>query len=92
MLGASFDTPAENLDFAEAQGFDFPLLCDVDHAVGARYEVVRPSGHRFAEYPERISYLIDREGVIRRAYEVTDVADHAATVLRDIGELEPRPE
>ena len=91
MLGASFDTPAENLAFAEAQGFDYPLLCDVDHSVGALFEVVRPSGHRFADYPERISYLIDREGVIRHAYEVTAVADHAATVLHDIAELEPRP-
>ena len=92
MLGASFDTPEENLAFAEAQGFEYPLLCDVDRSVGALYEVVRPSGHRYAEFPERISYLIDRDGVIRRAYEVTDVAGHAAAVLHDIGELEPRPE
>ena len=49
--------------------------------------MVRPSGHQYAEYPERHSYLIDREGIIRRTYAVADVAAHAAVVLADLADL-----
>ena len=88
ILGASFDTPAENLEFAEAQGFDYPLLSDVDHRVGADYGVVRDTGEQYADFPKRHSFLIDGSGVIRRIYMVTDVATHAAHVLADLEELQ----
>ena len=48
ILGASFDTPAENLAFAEAQDFPFRLLSDVDRSVGAAYGVVRPADDTYA--------------------------------------------
>lgn len=84
VIGASFDTTAENLAFAEAQQFDYPLLSDVDHTVGTAYEVVRDPDERYAEYPRRIAYLIDPEGVVRRAYDVSDVAGFAHDVVRDL--------
>lgn len=87
MLGASFDTPTENKAFREAQSFTYPLLSDVDHRVGKSYEVVRSPDHQYANYPERFSYLIDPAGIIRRAYNVTDVAGHAAVVVADLAEL-----
>jgi len=88
VLGASFDTVGENHAFATAQQFPFRLLSDVDRTVGERYQVVRPSGHQYADYPERISYLIDPDGVIRRSYAVHDVASHAAEVIADLTELQ----
>jgi peroxiredoxin Q/BCP len=87
-VGASFDTPAENLEFAEAQGFRYPLLSDVDQSVGAAYDVVRDVDDQYASYPRRQSFLIDGEGVVRRVYVVTDVASHAADVLADLQELQ----
>lgn len=88
ILGASFDTPAENLEFAEAQGFDYPLLCDVDRSVGAQYEVVRGADEQYVDYPKRHSFLIDESGVIRQIYAVTDVAAHATAVLADLETLQ----
>lgn len=84
ILGASFDTPAENLAFADAQEFPFRLLSDVDRTVGAAYEVTRDAGDQYANYPRRLSYLIDPDGVIVRAYDVTDVAGHAQQVIDDL--------
>jgi thioredoxin-dependent peroxiredoxin len=84
VLGASFDTPEENRAFAAAQGFEYRLLSDVDRAVGEAYDVKRAPGERYAEYPERVSYLIDPDGIIRRVYEVADVAAHASAVLHDL--------
>ena len=87
MLGASFDTPEENKAFADAQGFGYRLLSDVDRAVGTRYEVARDPGEQFAEFAQRIAYLIDPDGVIRKAYAVTDVNGFAAEVLADLDAL-----
>jgi thioredoxin-dependent peroxiredoxin len=87
VLGASFDTVADNAAFARQQHFGFPLLSDADRTVGAAYEVVRPVGHKYREFPERISYLIDGIGVIRVGYEVADVAGHADVVLADLARL-----
>lgn len=84
ILGASFDTPAENLAFAEAQNFPFRLLSDVDRAVGTMYEVARAPDEQYPEYPKRHSYLIDPDGRIHRRYEVTDVASHATDVISDL--------
>ena len=87
VLGISFDTPADNTAFAEAQSFSYPLLSDVDKAVGAQYQTVRDPQHKFANFPERHSYLIDPSGIIRKAYEVTDLAGHADEVLKDLAPL-----
>jgi thioredoxin-dependent peroxiredoxin len=87
IIGASFDTPAENRAFKDAQDFPYALLSDPTKIAGSAYEVVRPSDDRYADYPERFSYLIDPNGVIQKAYEVKDVASHAAAVLSDLAQL-----
>ncbi len=87
VLGASFDTPAENKAFADEQHFGFRLLSDADKSVGTQYEVVRPPDDKLSDYAARIAYLIDGDGVIRRSYEVTDVQGFAAQVIDDLGVL-----
>src|SRR5260370_39167000 len=37
IVGASFDTPAENAAFARKFSFNFPLLCDTDRKIGMAY-------------------------------------------------------
>ncbi len=73
--------------FRDAQGFTYPLLSDLDRRVGRTYEVVRAADHQYANFPERFSYLIDPAGIVQRAYNVSDVAGHAAAVLADLAEL-----
>ena len=48
------------------------------------YQVLRTADDPFADYPQRISYLIDPEGVIVKSYQVTDPGGHAAAVLADL--------
>jgi peroxiredoxin len=67
------------------------LLSDVDRSVGAAYEVTRPDDDKFAEFPRRYSYLIAPTGRIRHAYDVTDVAGHADTVIADIERASTAP-
>lgn len=84
MLGASFDTPAENLEFRTKQGFEFLLLCDTDKAVGTAYGAARPPDDDWAAVPKRVTYLIGPDQTVAKVYDVTDVDGHAAEVLADI--------
>jgi thioredoxin-dependent peroxiredoxin len=90
VLGASFDTPEDNRAFRDGQQFGYALLSDVDRAVGGAYGATRPADDRYPAYPRRVSYLIDPEGVVRRAYEVSDTAGHADEVLADLDVLSGR--
>ncbi len=51
IVGVSFDTPAENRAFAEAQAFPFPLLCDTTRAMGLAWGACATAD---ARYPDRI--------------------------------------
>ena len=88
IVGISFDTAADNKAFADAQGFGYPLLSDVDREVGRRYEVVREGDDQYAQFPMRKSFLIDPRGVLRKVYSVSDVAGHADDVLADLRQLQ----
>jgi peroxiredoxin Q/BCP len=87
VIGASFDTQQENKAWSDAQGFGFTLLSDVDHTVGRTYEVEREADDQYAAFPLRVSYLIDPDGIIRRTFAVSGVADHAAAVLDTLTKL-----
>ena len=84
MLGISFDDPADNKAFRQKFDFPFSLLSDPGKTVGAAYEVLRDPDDQFANLAQRISYLIDSDGVIVKAYEVSDPASHAEEVLADL--------
>lgn len=49
--------------------------------------MTRDRDDKYATFPRRYSYLIDPDGVIRHAYDVTDVATHADDVLADLDRL-----
>ena len=76
--------------FADENNFGFSLLSDTDMTVGEAYQVRRSPDDERANYPLRIAYLIDPEGTIRKAYEVTDTGGFASEVLRDLESLQGR--
>ena len=88
VVGISFDTPEANAAFRAKFDFPFDLLCDTDRSVAATYQVLRAEDDPFADYPQRISYLIDPEGTIAKTYEVSDPAGRALEVLADLGALQ----
>jgi thioredoxin-dependent peroxiredoxin len=87
VLGVSFDTPEDNRAFAERYAFPFRLLSDRDRAVGEAYETKRAPEEPSPEWPKRRTYLIDPDGVIRKAYRVRDVTAHPGEVLADLRAL-----
>jgi peroxiredoxin Q/BCP len=87
VIGLSFDTVRDNKAWAENQGFEFRLLSDEDHRVGRLYEVEREPDDQYAAFPLRVSYLLDPEGVVRKTFAVSGVADHADSVLNALSAL-----
>ena len=58
----SFDTPAANKAFAEKFGFGYPLLCDVDRAMGVAYGAADSADARAAR---RIGVVVGPDGRVR---------------------------
>ena len=81
MLGVSFDGVEANAAFAKKNAFEFPLLSDVDRTVALAYGACRDAK---ARWPNRVSFLIDEQGKIARAYDRVDPRDHPASILADI--------
>ena len=75
--------------FKEANGLDYPLLADADHAVAERYgvwvEKRSPSGSSMGI--ARTTFLVDPEGRIARVWPKVSVDGHAAAVLDALREL-----
>jgi peroxiredoxin Q/BCP len=86
VLGISFDTPDDNKAFRDKFDFPFRLLSDVDEQVGVAYGT-RDPGTEKVHYAKRHAYLIDPDGVVRKAYEVKDVNAFAAEALSDLSNL-----
>lgn len=86
MVGASFDTVEEQRQFADAEGFPYPLISDPDRTIGRAYGAERDEGADYADYPRRITYLIDPDGMIAETYDMDgrDLDAHAAEVLSAI--------
>jgi peroxiredoxin Q/BCP len=89
VIGVSFDSSADNKRWADSQGFGFRLLSDEDHSVGRVYQVERDPDDQYAAFPLRVSYLVDPDGVVRKTFAVSGVADHATEVLDVLAELRP---
>ncbi len=87
VYGISFDSPADNGQFRTSNDFPFSLLSDESKEVGAAYEAIRDADDPFANFPKRVSYLIDADGAIRKSYDVSDPAGHAGEVLADLEAL-----
>lgn len=87
ILGASFDTPAENAAFKQKKAFTYPLLCDVDRKLGLAYGACTD---RSAKYPDRISVVIGHDGNVARVYPKVNPVTHVDEVLRDLGGTPPK--
>lgn len=83
MLGISFDDQKANAAFERKFGFGFPLLCDTTRTVGMAYGAADDATARSAK---RISYLIGKDGRIRKAYPKVNAAAHPEEVLKDVSE------
>ena len=86
ILGMSADSVKSQKNFCEKQKFPFPLVSDPDKSTIRKYEAIGMKKMYGREYEGifRISYLINTDGMIQKAYEKVKPKDHAKEVLKDL--------
>ena len=87
IIGISADSIKAQKNFCTKQGFPFSLLSDPEKVTIKAYKAYGMKKFMGKEYQGiyRISYLIDENGIIEKAYEKVKPKEHAIKVLEDIG-------
>jgi peroxiredoxin Q/BCP len=76
IVGVSADDVASHARFADEHKLPFPLLADVDGAVARAFGVDTKFGMM-----ERVTVLVDKDGVVQQTWPDVDPGVHAAQIL-----------
>ena len=86
VIGVSGDTPESHQRFSNGHGLGFPLLADRDATIAKAFGVARLGGWL---PPRRVTFVIDRQGVVRRVItgelNANTHVDGALDALRELG-------
>jgi len=89
VLGVSTDDVTSHQKFADKYSLPFPLLADTDATVAQRYGVYGEKNMYGKKYMgvNRETFLIDKDGVVRKIWHKVKPDDHANEVLEAVEEL-----
>ena len=85
VLGISVDDTSSHKAFAEKHELPFPLLADTEGKVATAYGAI--NDFKLVKFAKRETFLIDPQGVVRKAYPKVDPDKHAAEVMTDLKQL-----
>lgn len=90
VFGVSRDSLRTHENFRSKQGFPFELISDADESLCRLFDVIRQKQLYGKQYEgiERSTFLIDREGVLRREWRKVKVPGHVAEVLEAARDLD----
>jgi peroxiredoxin Q/BCP len=88
VVGVSADSPASHRKFIEKQGLTFPLLSDPENRISRAYGVYKLKSLYGREFMgiERSTFIIGRNGTVRRVFKKVRVNGHAEEVLAALRE------
>jgi peroxiredoxin Q/BCP len=86
VLGVSADDVKSHKKFCEQQNLNFTLLSDPDAEVCKMYDVWHEKSMFGAKHwgIERTTFLIDKEGKVKKIYDKVKPVGHALQVMADI--------
>jgi thioredoxin-dependent peroxiredoxin len=89
VMGVSRDNFLSHADFRDKHGLSAQLLSDEDGEVCRRYGVLVESQLNGVVrcHVERVTYVIDRDGIVCHVVPVQHVRGHAAEVLKLVKEM-----
>ena len=89
IVGLSPDKPEAQAKFAEKYGLPYTFVPDPDHKIAEAYGVWKEKAFMGRKYMgiERTTFVIDREGVVRKVFAKVSIPGHTAAVLESIHEL-----
>jgi peroxiredoxin Q/BCP len=87
VIGVSSDSAASHQAFATKHRLPFPIISDQDRALRKLFGVPNPLG----VIPGRVTYVIDRQGVIRLVFSALFASDNhvrkALAAVQEVGRL-----
>jgi len=89
VVGVSGDSEASHQKFTDKYALNFPLLADTDLTVAKAYGVYKMKslyGRQFMGI-ERTTFVIDKSGVVRKAFPKVKVNGHTDQVVEALKEL-----
>ncbi len=86
VVGISVDSEESHRSFADECGLRFPLVSDEGGALTAQLGLMKQYGE-YGSMAARVTLLVDRYGVVRKVWTVTDVAKHPEEALAAALEL-----
>ena len=89
IFGVSKDSLRTHENFKAKQSFPFELISDSDESLCRLFDVIKLKQMYGKEYEgiERSTFLIDKEGVLRREWRKVKVKGHVAEVLQAAQDL-----
>jgi peroxiredoxin Q/BCP len=89
VLGVSADSIESHQKFADKYGLPYPLLADTDTTVSQLYGVWKEKNYAGKTYMgiNRETFLIDKDGIVRKVWPKVNAAEHAQEVLGTIESL-----
>ena len=89
VLGVSADDVGSHQEFADKFSLPFTLLADTDTAVSQLYDVWKEKNYAGKTYMgiNRETFLIDKDGIVRKIWHKVRPDDHANEVLETVEAL-----
>ena len=89
ILGVSRDSLASHEKFKAKYEFAFELVTDSEEELCTLFDVIKPKNMYGRQYTgiERSTFLIDREGVLKKEWRKVKVKGHVAEVLEAVKAL-----
>lgn len=82
VLGVSTDSVKSHESFMDKFSLNFPLLSDKSKIIVKAYGVESDDGST-----KRVTFLIDKSGIVRHIWEKVDTARHSEEVIEKVREL-----
>ena len=86
LIGASADAEAAQNKFIKEHKLPFALLCDTDSKLIKELGIESTKG----KVPQRVTFLVDKDGKIAKVYTKVTPKDHPAEVLKDVEDLQKK--
>jgi thioredoxin-dependent peroxiredoxin len=85
VVGVSVDPVEKNEEFRTTCDLAFPLVSDVGAELTTELGLLKDYGE-YGRLAQRVTFLLDGDGVVQRVWDVDDAAAHPEEVLAAVGE------
>lgn len=84
VLGVSVDDVSSHERFKEKENLNFPLVADTDFSISKSYGAFNEE----RGLSKRMTFIIDKKGVIRHIFPKVDVREHAEEVVEALKNMQ----